>query len=81
MRLHFAMPDEALRARLWAAHVTPEIPTAGSLDFAALAQQFALSGGDIRNAALRAAFLAAQDGVALCQAHLERAVLLEARDL
>ena len=42
----------------------------GTLDFASLAQRFRLSGGYIRNACLRAAFLAAQDGGALAQRHL-----------
>jgi SpoVK/Ycf46/Vps4 family AAA+-type ATPase len=81
IRLRFPFPDEALRARLWAAHVTSQIPTAGPLDFAALARRFRLSGGCIRNSAVRAAFLAAHDRSALTQAHLERAVLLEVRDL
>lgn len=80
LRLRFPVPDEALRAQLWAAHLPPQIPTLGRLDLAALARRFALSGGDIRDCALRAAFLAAQDGSALTQAHLERAVLLEIRD-
>ncbi|MBC7975012.1 MAG: ATP-binding protein, partial [Myxococcales bacterium] len=81
MRLYFPVPDEELRAQLWAAHITPQIPTAGRLDFAALARRFPLSGGYIRNSALRAAFLAAQEKSALTQAHLERAVLLEYREL
>jgi SpoVK/Ycf46/Vps4 family AAA+-type ATPase len=81
MRLYFPFPDEDLRAQLWAAHVTPQIPTAGPLDFGALARRFPLSGGYIRNSALRAAFLAAQEATPLTQSHLERAVLLEYREL
>ncbi len=81
MRLLFPFPDEEQRAQLWAAHVTSRIPTRGVLDFAALARRFPLSGGYIRNSALRAAFLAAQDGSPLTQQHLERAVLLEYREL
>ena len=81
MRLFFPFPDEELRAKLWAAHVTTRIPTTGTLDFTALARRWALSGGYIRNSALRAAFLAAQDGTPLAQQHLERAVLLEYREL
>ena len=75
MRLAFPLPDEPLRAQLWATHIPA--PLRVRLDFAALARRFALSGGDIRNSVLRAAYLAAQDGVALTQAHLERAVRLE----
>jgi hypothetical protein len=73
IRLRFTVPDEALRARLWAAHITPQIPTAGRLDVAALARRFPMSGGNIHESALRAAYLAAADGSALTQAHLERA--------
>jgi SpoVK/Ycf46/Vps4 family AAA+-type ATPase len=80
-RLYFPFPDEDMRAQLWAAHVTPQIPTRGAFDFAALARKFQLSGGYIRNSALRAAFLAAQEAVPLTQQHLERAVLLEYREL
>jgi hypothetical protein len=81
MRLYFPFPDEELRAQLWEAHVLPGVPTAGKLDYAALARRFPLSGGYIRNSALRAAFLAAQERVPVTQAHLERAVLLEYRDM
>jgi hypothetical protein len=81
MRLYFPFPDEDLRAQLWEAHVMPGVPTAGKLDYAALARRFPLSGGYIRNSALRAAFLAAQERVAMTQSHLERAVLLEYRDM
>jgi SpoVK/Ycf46/Vps4 family AAA+-type ATPase len=80
-RIYFPFPDEELRAQLWAAHVTPRVPTTGAFDFPALAKRFPLSGGYIRNSALRAAFLAAQENTALTQRHLERAVLLEYREL
>jgi hypothetical protein len=39
-----------------------------------------MSGGYIRNAALRAAFLAAEEQAALTQDHLERAVRAEFRE-
>jgi hypothetical protein len=81
MRLYFPFPDEELRAELWAAHVPPETPCAGALDFRDLARRFPLSGGYIRNSALRAAFLAAQERRPLAQDHLIRAVQLEYREL
>jgi SpoVK/Ycf46/Vps4 family AAA+-type ATPase len=81
LRLLFPFPDEELRARLWAAHLPAELPIAGELDFADLARRFPLSGGYIRNSALRAAFLAAQEQRPLAQDHLERAIQLEYREL
>jgi SpoVK/Ycf46/Vps4 family AAA+-type ATPase len=81
LRLHFPFPDEEMRARLWAAHVPPETPTAGDFDFSALAHRFPLSGGYIRNSALRAAFLAAQEERPLSQSYLIRAIQLEYREL
>src|SRR6185436_3027891 len=53
LRLQFPFPDEETRVRLWAAHVPSEAPVAGDLDFAELARRFPLSGGYIRNSALR----------------------------
>jgi SpoVK/Ycf46/Vps4 family AAA+-type ATPase len=81
MRLYFPFPDEDQRTQLWAAHVPPNVPRAGGLDFADLARRYPLSGGYIRNSALRAAFLAAQERRPLCQDHLVRAVQLEYREL
>src|SRR5690606_28235314 len=70
LRLQFPFPDEEMRVRLWAAHVPPEAPTLGDFDFAELARRFPLSGGYIRNSALRAAFLAAQEQRPLSQSYL-----------
>ena len=81
LRLHFPFPDEEMRVRLWAAHVPPEAPTLGDFDFAELAHRFPLSGGYIRNSAVRAAFLAAQEQRPLSQSYLVRAIQLEYREL
>ena len=66
---------------LWSAHVTPETPIAGDFDFTDLAKRFPLSGGYIRNCALRAAFLAAHEGQPMGQQHLLRAIQLEYREM
>ncbi len=81
LRLQFPFPDEETRLRLWAGHVTPETPTLGDFDFPELARRFPLSGGYIRNCALRAAFLAAHEGRPMRQEHLLRAVQLEYREM
>ncbi|MBL9020396.1 MAG: ATP-binding protein [Myxococcales bacterium] len=80
-RLSFPFPDEDTRAELWRSHLPAEIPRAGELVFDALARKYQISGGYIRNACLRAAFLAAQEETALAQHHLERAVALEFAEL
>jgi hypothetical protein len=80
-RLSFPFPDEETREQLWRAHLPPQLPVAGPLALDRLARKYTLSGGYIRNACLRAAFLAAQDAAALSQHHLERAVALEFAEL
>jgi len=80
-QLSFPFPDEDTRAELWRAHLPRELPRTGELTFDALARKYQLSGGYIRNACLRAAFLAAQEETSLHQHHLERAVALEFAEL
>jgi hypothetical protein len=80
-RVTFPFPDEEMREQLWRSLIPPEVPIAGKIDFIGLSQRFRLSGGYIRNAALRAAFLAAEEGTALTHAHLERAIRMEFREI
>jgi hypothetical protein len=60
--VEFPRPDESLRERLWRGMFPPEVPMGEDVDFKFLSKQFPITGGDIRNVALDAAFLAAQDG-------------------
>ncbi len=80
-RVTFPFPDEEMREQLWRSLLPSQVPVAGTLDFASLAQKFRLSGGYIRNAALRAAFLAVEEGSSLTQAHIERAIRMEFREI
>jgi hypothetical protein len=80
-RVTFPFPDEDMRERLWKSLLPPELPRAGSIDFASLARRFKLSGGYIRNSALRAAFLAAEEGTTLAHEHVERAIRAEFREI
>jgi ATPase family associated with various cellular activities (AAA) len=77
VHVQIPFPDEADRERLWRAHLPRTLPSAGDLGLTHLAHKYQLSGGYIRNAALRAAFLAADAGSALTSEHLHRAVALE----
>jgi SpoVK/Ycf46/Vps4 family AAA+-type ATPase len=80
-RVTFPFPDEEMREQLWRSLIPPQVPIEGRINFARLAQRFRLSGGYIRNAALRAAFLAAEEGTSLTHDHLERAVRMEFREI
>jgi AAA+ superfamily predicted ATPase len=57
--IDFPPPDTALREGLWRRAFPPASPLAPDVDFAFLARQFSFAGGDIRTAALDAAFMAA----------------------
>jgi len=80
-RMTFPFPDEEMREQLWRSLIPPQVPVQGKLDFTGLSQRFRLSGGYIRNAALRAAFLAAEEGSSLTHEHLERAIRMEFREI
>ena len=71
------MPEEQEREKLWRAMMPAAAPVAEDVDFAALAERFSMSGGYIRNAALRGAFMAADEGSSIATRHLECAAKLE----
>jgi len=80
LRIDFPLPEPDERQRLWRTMIPDEAARAPDLDehlFERLAEKYAMSGGYIRNAALRAAFLAAEDGGAITARHLQRAAALE----
>jgi hypothetical protein len=72
--IEFPLPDEPHRHKLWQGMFPPEVPLGDDVDFAFLAKQFELAGGDIRNVALDAAFLAAQDGRCITMKELVQAL-------
>lgn len=75
--VHFPFPDEIHRLRIWESIWPAALPLADDVDLAALANQFRLAGGQIKNTALSAAFLAAADGGRVTTAHLHQAVRRE----
>ncbi len=85
----FEMPGPREREMIWQAQLHPtKTPLAEDVDFHALAERYELSGGDIKNAVLKAAHLAAaEDGLdyrkRIAQHHFEEAVsnILEAKQL
>jgi hypothetical protein len=68
---HFPFPDAAHRAEIWRRIFPRQTPTEG-LDAEKLGR-LSVAGGNIRNIALAAAFLAADDGAPVRMAHLLRA--------
>jgi SpoVK/Ycf46/Vps4 family AAA+-type ATPase len=72
--IRFPFPDEAGRRRIWNSIWPVETPLSHELDFDHLATRFRLSGGNIKNVALAAAFLAAEDCGPVTMMHLFRAI-------
>jgi len=84
-RMHFVvdfpMPEEPYRLRIWKTTMPAAVPLADDVDFAFLARQFKISGGNIRNIVLAAAFLAANEGDSLGMRHMIRATRREFQKL
>ena len=80
LRFHidFPTPNEEEREQLWRSMIPATVPIAGKIDFQSLALRYKMSGGYIKNAVVRAAYLAARsEERALSQDSLERAARLE----
>jgi SpoVK/Ycf46/Vps4 family AAA+-type ATPase len=75
--LEFPVPDEPDRKRIWHNIFPPEAPLGDDIDFDFVAKQFQITGGNIKNIALGAAFLAAQNGQQIHMNHIIRAVKRE----
>ena len=73
----FEMPGVEERARIWQLQVHPKkTPLAPDVDFWRLAERYVVSGGDIKNAVIKAAAAAAAEpgpdlGKHICQRHFE----------
>jgi SpoVK/Ycf46/Vps4 family AAA+-type ATPase len=74
---NFPMPTEPDRERIWRGMFPKEAALDLDVDFTRLAKDFEVSGGEIKNAALAAAYLAADEGVWIGMAHLTRAIRRE----
>ncbi len=75
-RLHFTVdfpfPEEAERLEIWRRTFPPEAPRTDDIDLGFLARKFKMSGGNIRNVILTAAFLAAEERAPIAMRHLIR---------
>ena len=80
LRFHidFPTPNETEREQLWRSMIPAAAPLLGKIDFQSLADRYKMSGGYIKNAVVRAAYLAATSpDRAISQAMLEKAARLE----
>ena len=80
LNLTLPFPDVEQRVALWRAHLPAGVPVDREIDLDALAGRYPMSGGYIRNAALRAAFRAAERGAVIDNALLVDAIEAEYRD-
>jgi hypothetical protein len=77
----FPLPEEPDRLRLWERNLPARVPREGELDLAFLARQFRVSGGNIRNVCVSAAYFAAAGDRPIAMADLIRATEREYRKL
>ena len=80
MRVTFPKPQLAERQRLWDSMLTNRAILAPKLDTEDLAYEFELAGGHIKNAVLRAAFIAATRGCLIDQDLLRIAARIELKE-
>jgi SpoVK/Ycf46/Vps4 family AAA+-type ATPase len=73
-RMHFSLefpfPDEEYRLHIWKKIFPKETPRANDIDYQFLANKFKIPGGNIKNIALSAAFLAADNSRKITMMHL-----------
>jgi len=79
--LEFPLPEEPERLQIWRRALPSEAPLMDDVDLPFLARKFKLAGGHIRNIALTAAFLAAEDKQSIGMKHLVRATRREYQKL
>lgn len=72
--VEFYMPDREQRYMLWKQNVPKELPLDGDVDLELLADQFELSGSNIKNIVVNAAFLAASEQSAVGMQHIMKAI-------
>jgi AAA+ superfamily predicted ATPase len=82
-RLHFTVefpfPDRKDRHRIWQGIWPKDTPRDQALDLELLATRHEMAGGNIKNIAVAAAFLAADDGEVVRMRHVNQATLREYR--
>ena len=81
LHLRLDVPEIPEREQLWRSFLPQGVPRDHDLDLDALAREFELTGGLIKNVVVRAAFLAAREDKKLGTVLLRRAATLELEDM
>ncbi len=79
--IDFPMPEPDDRRRIWLGHLAADLPRDADIDIGFLARAFKLSGGNIRNVAVGAAYRAAAGGRPVSMVDLVRETEREYRKL
>ncbi|MGD8834322.1 MAG: ATP-binding protein [Desulfobacteraceae bacterium] len=77
MVVDFPKPDASARTLLWQKYLPPKAPLAREVDLNVIGSSIDLTPGQIRNAALHAAFLAAGESMPIALKHIAGAVWTE----
>jgi len=75
--IEFSRPTAEERIELWRRHIPSKAPTDKSVDVELLGNEMKLTGGQIHNSAIYAAFLAAGEGSSISLHHIAKAVWIE----
>jgi AAA+ superfamily predicted ATPase len=83
LSLHLSLdePEMPERVMLWKKHLPLNVPGANTVDVDLLAKQYQLTGGYIKNVAVRGTFLAAMEQSPLSTEILMRAAVMEMEDM
>lgn len=73
----FPFPEPEYRQRIWEVHFPANAPLSPEVNLRELAERYPLAGGNIRNAALASAYLAAADGRIITMRHIRHAIRRE----
>lgn len=75
--IEFPFPDQVLRKKLWRKIFPHSAPLDAKIDYDFLAQKIEMTGGNIKNMALAAAYMASNDSADIQMGHIMKAVKRE----
>lgn len=75
--LEFVLPDEESRRKIWESMFTDKVPRSTDINLEFLAKEFKITGGNIKNIILTAAFYGAEDSSEISMSHIIRAIKRE----